>query len=401
MGSFLQTDKGIILKAKLSGWKGKFHFASELILLVGMFSFLCHGLIRISEAGYTSEEYPSRCGDAQLCLTVDDEKTIVEVILNKGEDQYYATTWAPGFSEGPFRLMNNRVNWKLQGSPNERVVNKLELMKEVDSEIIPYCEIEIAKESAAYLKKQFHFTMERGYLIIKRSTCNISAINQQDVYAKEEIHEISDQDKAGMMMLLQEFDPEAKKLLEINRSDEQTVFAKAELITRFLWDLYRATGPCDLMQEEMSTLEKLKTIKDKGGTVQCTGTRDFFIDIAHSLNSGLVIRKVDTFRYLPFIPNIVVNSHSVLEIKINDKWVLFDPFVRVYFRNRKGEALSANDIRMLRYQKKLYETVPIHVLTKREQSRAFETENNPYDPYGYNYFCHFNNIKYTLQSFLK
>lgn len=252
--------------------------------------------------------------------------------------------------------------------------------------------ISFARESPEYLKIEYGFSHPSGYIVIEKNTFKLK--RRENTYADMGYSfdmKFDDEAKDGLTTMMDEFDSGIVEALQSAQNDE---LSKSISITKFLWRLYNTTGPSDIIKSHMNTLQVLDAIKKKGGSVQCTGTRDLFIGIAEISGSGLEIRRVDAFRYWPKIENIVVNGHSVVEIKQGDDWFLFDPFVRVYFRDASGKLLSADDINDHLFSKTLPLIQAVHIPTEHPKRRDFEPASDPYDPNEWNYFTHFNFLKY-------
>lgn len=253
--------------------------------------------------------------------------------------------------------------------------------------------ISFVRESPEYLKSEYGFSHPSGYIVIEKNTFNPK--RRENTYADVSYSfdmKLDAKANDGLMTMMDEFDSGFVGALKSEQNDE---LSKSIAITKFLWGLYYTTGPSNIIKSHMNTLQVLDEIKKKGGTVQCSGTRDLFISIADTSGSGLEIRRVDAFRYWPKIENIVVNGHSVVEIKQGDDWFLFDPFVRVYFKNSSGKLLSAEDINNHLYSKTLPLIQAVHIPTKHPVRRDFEPASDPYDTNEWNYFTHFNFLKYS------
>jgi hypothetical protein len=329
-------------------------------------------------------------------LAADDKKEVVEIFFGKktykGEYCIYCTSSLDANKE-EFALKGPSFKWKLKSDNEKPVINKIEIFRVDIRDRILIGELEIIKRTEEFYKKMYNSTKKYGRLMIGRSTFDLPVLIHRK-YKKVSFNYGSEEDERQSLKLLEEMNP---KIFELSNQkekiNEHTILMKADCITKFLWDIYLRTGPCDLIDNnELSFHEIIGIILERGATVQCSGTCDLFIYISKILQTGLQIRSVTALRYNSLFKNIDVDSHAILEIYIKNKWVLYDPYYRVYFRNKDSALLSAKDIQVLLYKKALDEIVPYHVATKHKKTHFFELENNPTDLYNNNYYCYFHHL---------
>ncbi|MDA0196920.1 MAG: hypothetical protein O2887_18050 [Bacteroidetes bacterium] len=270
------------------------------------------------------------------------------------------------------------LSFPLIGSPNKRIINEINIKKITQSDSSNFHTLQLARETPGFLKKQYGFTHENGYIVIERNTFLQKPVEVNFSVSYSPFLSLdTESDKKNVLEMLSEYRFDALHVLQASPNETNTVLSKAELITQFLWNLYDFTGPSDKIESSMGTYQILQSIQSDRGSVQCAGTRDLFISIAEISKSGLDIRMVDASRYYPFIDNVVVNGHSILEIKTEKGWFLFDPFVRVFFRNMQGnELVSAADLKNSLESKSLDQIEPFHVTTKHARRNDFD--NNEY-----------------------
>lgn len=294
-------------------------------------------------------------------------------------------------------IKNNAVCFPLFSDDNARLLNYLLLDTECRAIGHRQFEVQFAVESPSFLKKQYDFTHDSGYVVLERVSIPFVLAHDRVINRLSEGHDDNSlSEKKAVLSLVANYSPELLKMIKHGVRERDELVGLANLITSFIWRLFSATGPSDKIHGSMGTAAVLNAIALNGGTVQCSGTRDLFIGVAHYVNSGIKIRKVEAFRYSPRIENVVVNGHSLIEISINGRWVAYDPFVRVYFKKNKADELcSVLDIKQALRQDRLNEIEVIHIETCHPKRQDFEPENDPLDPMNWNYFSHFNFLKYT------
>jgi hypothetical protein len=257
-------------------------------------------------------------------------------------------------------------------------------------------EIEVLRQTEQDLFRLFNYSQPGGYLVIGRCTFKIispNASNQAVASIQEERLDLLDGNER--IKIAQRIPALARSFVPTYDSQEQLIRELSPLLVELYGRTGNASGPCDNLIGVSRPSQVLDMVTNGSATVQCTGIRDLFIEVALScrLIEAACIRKVDAFRYRE-IPGIVVNAHSLLEVSHDGKaWFIFDPTTRTYFSGNDGKLLSAYDLQLLCSTGRL-SSISIHVV---------ETPADPYDnsiladidPYNYNYWCHFNLLKYS------
>ena len=276
-------------------------------------------------------------------------------------------------------LLNNKITFDLP-QKKERLIESYKFFNK--AELIGH--IEFAIESPQYLKKEFSFESKVGYLVIEKNTFeqrkffnNISLeldffFNTLNFLKRQKIYEILSFD------------------LSIRTGSEKE---KILYLTNKIWDLIESTGPDNKYPSNSNIFDRLQSLK-QGNKFQCTGCRDLFFDLNLFLNLGLKIRKVDCFRYIPKIKNITVNGHSLLEVFIENKWIIFDPFYRIFLCDKNRNFLGFKELVLYLKKQKLDSIEIYHIKTKFKKRTDFE-DKNIFQLDEYNYFTtFFNTSKY-------
>ena len=284
-------------------------------------------------------------------------------------------------------FVNKTYKWNLIGSDSSRIVNSMNLYKIERGVKTLYGSVKIAKESDEYLNERFGIDVQNGCLVLERNTClgrlepnvedrEMYSDSTKNINGKAEIAKLIYKDSVGSLNL-------------------ETDFEIAIKSTQKIWNIMSKTGPSNKVKPEMSVLKILSLIQDSGATIQCQGTRDLVYDILITMKpeSKANIRKVDLHRCNKW-KGMTNNTHALLEIYENDKWVVFDPFVRAYFTPNQNEKLSVKEIQKLKLQEKLYVINVNFIETRQPNVHDFNENKNPFDSYNYNYFSVFNKIIY-------
>lgn len=330
-----------------------------------------------------------------LILNVSNDKKQIEIIYTGVNNVVIAEIIVDKNPPKQIKFKNYKVNIPIEGSNTKRIINEVKL-KNKQNEIIGL--IQFARETAQFLKKEYDFESKYGYIIIERNTFDFNLL-EENSKKNEKVYIYDSEDEK------EKIKEEFSKFISKIDIKENSEFLKKELLssivlTKYIWNNFSKTGPSNSIKSNMSIYEILQILQQKNGKLQCSGTRDLFIKLSNILSNDLKIRKVEAFRYYPVIKNIVVNGHSILEIKLNDEWVLFDPFVRVFFESKKTHSLlSAVDIQVLLQKKELDYIRPIYIETTHANRNDFEVTSKPHDSYNWNYFTHFNYLIYKELEF--
>ncbi|MGD2253156.1 MAG: hypothetical protein PVF70_09620 [Anaerolineales bacterium] len=259
-------------------------------------------------------------------------------------------------------------------------------------------EVEIFRQSEVVLQREHGFTRKHGNLIVGRTTFALKSPRQRQspqVDMQKEI--LAHLTQAERRNLRSAFSQHARPEVPEYRNEGQLV----EALSDVLIDLYsklNPSGPSNLVLGIKSPTKILELVEEKKARLQCSRTRDLFLDMVVSLRLLPLdrIRKVEALRYDP-IPGIDVNGHSLLDVSSNgEDWFAFDPFTRMYFTRESGGLVSSMDLRSMRLNDQLAQIRP----------RVIETSAEPYDmgqvsdidPHNYNYWCHFNLLRLTAVS---
>lgn len=231
-------------------------------------------------------------------LHVSEDREHVTFVYSGEEKDLVADVIVDGIQNNRFNFINGKLKLPLKGSPNKKIVNEVKIRKKENGPNgYPLYTIQLARETPEYLKKAYNFTSQYGYIVIQRNTFDLKQ-TEKNTYltsATPFIFKDSETDKQHVIELMNNFRPNALNILKSKGNDSDTILSKAILITQFLWSIYSKTGPSDKISHDMSTYQTLLSITEQGGTVQCTGTRDLFINISCITNTGLIIRKFDAF----------------------------------------------------------------------------------------------------------
>ncbi len=327
-----------------------------------------------------------------ISIEIPDVKDHVILRLETINKEVSIVTTVDGIPDKEFKSGSNELKVELKGTPDKEILNSISIYEAENDERVFIGQVEFIKQSEEYLKSRFNFSMKNGYLVLNRCTFNLSQPPDPFDNSEESIMIAGEQEKERIMELFEKIDPEYSKLF----GETIHPLTKADIITKYIWRIFSDSGPSDLIDgKKLGLFERLNIIHTEGGTVQCSGTRDLFIELFSLFEPEVKSRKCDVFRYYPPIKNLVVNSHSLLELFIDEKWVAYDPFVRVYFTNKQDDLLSIEQIFKARKDNTLKDIEVTHIETVVEKRQDFNPENNPFDPYGYNYFSTFGYIKYT------
>jgi hypothetical protein len=235
-------------------------------------------------------------------------------------------------------------------------------------------------------------------LIVGRTTFTLRSPRKsrspQVVFHEEKIAHLRQAERQNLRTA---FSQHAQPGVPEYRNDGQLVKALSDVLID-LYSKLNPSGPSNLVLGIKSPTKILELIERKNASLQCSRTRDLFLDVVVSLRLLSLdrIRKVEALRYEP-IPGIDVNGHSLLDVSTNgEDWFAFDPFTRMYFTKESGGLLSSMDLRSMRSNNQLAQIRP----------GVIETSAAPYDmgqmsdidPHNYNYWCHFNLLRITALS---
>ncbi len=332
-----------------------------------------------------------------LLLNVSDDKSEVEIVYIGLKRAYVAEHFLDNSFFKELKFNNSKVNVSIIGSNEKRTINEIRI-KDEKNQILGT--IQFAKESVAFLEKEYGFKSNYGYVVIERNTFDLESIHKNKfideclcIYDTKLEKEKLKRDYADFMSMV---DLE-KDYFFLDKKLQDAIY-----VTKYIWSKFIGTGPSNGIRSYFGVFKTLQLLAQNEALLQCSGTRDVFMKLTNILNLELKFRRVEAYRYYPFIKNIIVNGHSVLEISINDKWVLFDLFVRVFFMVKDTKnLLSAEDIQGLLREKKLDKILVIHIKTSHSKRDDFDARSNPFDPYNYNYFTHFNFLIYKKLKFEK
>jgi len=332
-----------------------------------------------------SIQIPENLDTVSLKLEESNEETVFVKIKIEGE------------LVSSIKTSSFNICVKLEGSDHIEVNNSISVYRLTAAGDYLIGEIEFIKQSEKFLKNRYNFTKKNGYLILRRCTFELMRSKEYSENLNEKMLVVGTKEKNEIVEFIKEVLPDNW----IELTQENKIIKKAALITQFLWEIFNDSGPSDLIDgNKIGLFDKLSLIYKESGTVQCSGTRDLFLGIFSLFETGVEVRKCDVFRYYPPIDNLVVNSHSLLEIKISGKWIAFDPYVRVYFTDDSGNLISVQQIFEAKQNNFLNKINVVYIDSKQERRKDFNSENNPYDPYGYNYFSTFGYVKYTALNFV-
>ena len=266
-------------------------------------------------------------------------------------------------------IINNFYKWNLNGSDSSRVVNFMKLYSVEGGLKKPYGSVEIAKESRNFLNRNYGIDVKDGYLVVERNTClgRIEPIIENLTNKYDFTKNQSDKLKIEQWVY-----PDSTEK-SINKTD----FDVAVRSTQMIWNLMSKTGPSDKVKPNMPVTGILNFIQDSGATIQCQGTRDLVFDMVVTMKPESIdkIRKVDLHRFDSW-EGIINNTHALLEVYENNKWVLFDPFIRVYFTNNSGQKLSVKEIQEMKLANKLPEVNVMFIETKQPIVPYFDNSKN-------------------------
>ncbi len=345
----------------------------------------------------SAREFPrQKTPFANWILTVSEDRNGLSLTYLGRERDLAAEVAIDGVRTLSTAFEDRAVSLPIEGSPTQRTLNEIKVIISNGEDRVQSHILQLARETPEFLKREYGFSHETGYVVIERNTFLLRKV--EDRHARTVPHRPVDSEavRRNVQAMIIEHVPGALEALRADGEDNEAAVYKSAIITRFLWGLYSSTGPSNSIRPDMNTYQILRAIRESGETVQCAGTRDLFIDVARLSGSGLEVRKVNAFRYYPYIENVVVNSHAILEIKTEQGWVLFDPFARVYFRQSKGGRLLSAEIIKGFLELGSLETIrPVHVETEHERRSDFDRDAAPFDPYNWNYFTHFHHLVYS------
>ncbi len=357
------------------------NFPKSIIFI--LFSILM--LLFILSFIYNEEVIQNKTPFKDLELFVSHDKKSIKFFYKK-EKQLLADIYIDGKYLKSIKTNNGIFKVFIKESDESKPITEVRLKNK--NKVIG--SIQFARENKTFLMRKYNYTSNYGYIIIEKNTFPFIMSKKEFSINENMYSSITLKDKSNIKKMFSKFKIQKETM---NKSLYREIEELNDL-TEFIWSHFSKTGPSNFDFSKESLIDTLKVLKIKKGKLQCTGTRDLFIRLSNVLDYKLNIRKVETFRYSPFINNIVVNGHSLLEIKINNKWVLYDPFVRVYFISN-GKLLSVEDIKKNLISKTLKIIIPMHIIVKKHKIRSdFELEKNNYSPFHWNYFTHFNYIKY-------
>ncbi|MGD8813724.1 MAG: hypothetical protein PVI78_04530 [Anaerolineales bacterium] len=345
------------------------------------------------QAGWT----PLEAGSL-LLLPAEDKDSVLVRLPKPARGHSYLVELDTGEK---LSLISPRLgfNWKLHGrhlrDSNVAVVQRME---EESGRHQPLGELEVFRQSEAVLQREHGFTRKNGNLVVGRTTFALKSPRQRQspqVDMQKEI--LAHLTQAERRNLRSAFSQHVRPEVPEYRNDGQLVDALSDVLIA-LYSKLNPSGPSNLVLGIKSPTKLLELIERKKASLQCSRTRDLFLDVVVSLRllSLDQIRKVEALRYDP-IPGIDVNGHSLMDVSSNgEDWFAFDPFARMYFTRENGGLLSSMDIRSMRLADQLAQIRP-HVI---------ETSAEPYDmgqmsdidPHNYNYWCHFNLLRITAVS---
>ncbi|MCK4394324.1 hypothetical protein KAX17_15595 [Candidatus Bipolaricaulota bacterium] len=211
-----------------------------------------------------------------------------------------------------------KFRWSLHGRHfNDSNVAVIYIVDKKTANCTEIGEIEILRQTEDDLKKKFNFIHQDGYLLVGRNTFELRGVSENLLPCVDNRDE----------MLIHLIEAEREKLRNIFPSLAQPEIPDYETyqlidnlseVLRSLYSRLNPSGPSSLVQGVKSPTRILSSITEEKATLQCTGTRDLFIDLVISSRVLSVenIRKIDALRYEP-VPGIVVNGHSLLEVSID------------------------------------------------------------------------------------
>ncbi len=332
----------------------------------------------------------------QVCLIPSADKNAVVVRLPAlpGGSQYIV-----GIDTGQgYALAGNEFTWPIHGDfYNDSNLLGVYLVSEGQA-IRKVGECEILRQAEGALEEIFSLTVGGGYLLLGRCTFDVASTEPSWSSSTATAGETIDYLTAVERDALRRMFPEVAAGDSTPDVSSEEAMATCARLLKTLYDHLPGLaepGPSDTLEGITKPSAVAALLAARRTRVQCTGTRDLFLSVAISTGAIDVanIRKVDAFRYDP-TPGIVVNSHSVLEVRaFYGKWVLFDPFYCLFLTDDQGRYLSASDVRDMRRRDELAFVRPHFVEGCRTGVELSPIEDT--DRYNYNYWSQFELLRMT------
>ncbi len=193
--------------------------------------------------------------------------------------------------------------------------------------------MEIVRQPAEWLKRQFGFHREMGYSILGRR--NIAPRNDPPHFGEDISFRWTDSEPQAQLI----------KGAATSRTPEEMGLAFD--IVRNLWRTPIRSGPISASYTEFaarSLKEKLHLVRSGEFAIMCSGMRDLFL---HAIaQTAVQARAVDAFNHTYAFSDLISYAHSAAEIWVPalDKWVLIDPWAAIYIENEQGVPQSAADL---------------------------------------------------------
>lgn len=215
--------------------------------------------------------------------------------------------------------------------------NLIVFMKPNSRHIAGY--IEVLRQSPSDLKRMYNFDQPTGYNVLGRTSINLPKKTDKVIAIRESL------DPALPDITAYYPNEEKKYPIEIEES---------VAIIKMIWDNPLNIGPNNNQDyEKFSAIEKLKLLQESKWSAQCAGIRNIFKEFAVASTNINEVRDVNLYQYYPEFPDLITNSHAVVEIysKELNKWVMIDPFFASIFM-QDDNYLNAQDIASMDHEQR-------------------------------------------------
>lgn len=257
--------------------------------------------------------------------------------------------------------------------------------------------LEIVRQSQRWLEKNYSFERSKGYSILGRRTV---AVGDQAANGRE----LAPIVLAGKLRI-----DVAGSALDIPGAIRRyPELVEAARVMRMLWKVPVRIGPTNGSYTQFMAqpfADKLREIRSGAFAVQCAGMRDMFL---HALSgAGLQVRAAEGLNYSPSFPDLITYGHSASEVWVSSlhRWILVDAWEGLVLSDRKGNLLSASDLRTIDPANvRVMEVAPSRprfVLTSSHRRAPFPTttarmSRYTYTPYGSapGYLAYFSTVEY-------
>ena len=302
----------------------KVQITVQIILFLGSLILL----IELYRPAYNSNKFAlenfTSLGDDKVLIDVTNKQYIVLKTSFDTRTVDLDSTISRLVKENQYDIGQTDVNGRIAVELDGEYYNKPNLIVFVKDDhprrLIGY--IEILRQSESDLKNLYNFDKPGGYYVLGRTSLRLPKESHKN-------QTVSLAPKKGYLL------PDLTNYyLSKQEGGGPGEIQESIALIKFIWDKPLSLGPSNNhVDEKLGPLERLELLRNNNWSAQCTAIRDIFRELALASHKITKVRNVDLFQYYPPFPDLITNSHSVIEIYSQqlDKWIMVDPYFATIF----------------------------------------------------------------------